>query len=316
MRVLVTGGAGFVGSHLVVRLQAMGHFVSVLDDFSTGRRELPSGARLIEGDVRDSSIVRQALQGQDAVFHLAAVVGVPHAMARQWDSLTTNIVGTLRILEAIEGEGTPLLLCSSSAIYGKTLRVPVQEEDDVQLGNTHVASWTYSYAKLAEELFARAAHAERGTRVKIVRLFNAIGPGQSGRYGMVVPRLVARALAGQPLLVYGDGEQTRTFVDVRDAVAGMLLVWEWGRWGDVYNVGGVEEVRIADLARRIIALTASRSTIQLVPYDQAFGARFEETPRRVPRIDKVRSLGYEPRITLDETILAVAASLGAAEEEA
>ncbi len=316
MRVLVTGGAGFVGAQLVRRLLQAGHAVSMLDDFSTGRRSLPQGIRVIEGDVRDKATVRSAIHDQEAVFHLAAVVGVPHAIHRQWDSLTTNMLGTVEILQAIEGRDIPLLLCSSSAVYGKTPRVPVGEEDDVVLGNTHLPSWTYSYAKLVEELLARSAARERGIGVKIVRLFNVIGPGQTGRYGMVVPRFVARALVGHPLPVYGDGRQTRTFTDVHDAIAGILLVWERGAWGDVYNVGGQEEITILGLAERIISLTASRSTIQLLPYRSVFGDDFEETQRRVPAIDRVRALGYQPRISLDETISSIARWLASAEGRA
>lgn len=305
MRVLVTGGAGFIGSRLVERLIDMGHEVTVLDDFSSVRRALRREARIIEGDVRDRAAIRRSLRGQDAVFHLAAVVGVPHAMRRQWDSLTTNVLGTLRLLEALP-PGVPLLLGSSSAIYGKTPKLPVREEDDVLLGNTHLPSWTYSYAKLTEELLARAAAAERGAEVRIVRLFNVVGAGQTGRYGMVLPRLVRQAMAGEPLTVYGDGTQTRTFVNVRDAVAGMLIVWEKGVPGDVYNVGGADEVRILDLARRIVALTHAPSTIRLVPLRDVFGPGFEETVRRVPCTDKVRALGYQPQVSLDDTILEVA----------
>ncbi len=311
MRVLVTGGAGFIGSRLVARLIAMGHLVTVLDDFSSVRRPLPPDARIIEGDVRDEAAVRLSLHRQEAVFQLAAVVGVPNAMRRQWDSLTTNVLGTMRLLEALPS-GVPLILGSSSAIYGKTPQVPVREGDDVLLGNTHIASWTYSYAKLTEELLARASAAERGSEVKIVRLFNVVGPGQTGRYGMVLPRLVGQALAGEPLTVYGDGSQTRTFVDVRDAVAGILTVWDKGAPGDAYNVGGVGEVRILDLARRVIALTGSRSPIHLVPMAAVFGPAFEETPRRAPSIEKVRALGYQPLISLDETIQDIAAWLAQA----
>lgn len=306
VRALVTGGAGFIGAHLAESLLRAGHAVTVLDDFSAGHRSLPVGVRVIEGDVRDGETVRSAVQGQDAVFHLAAVVGVPHAMHRQWDSLTTNILGTTEILRAIDSADIPLLLCSSSAIYGKTPRAPVREEDDVLLGNTHVASWTYSYAKLAEELLARSAAAERGTRVKIVRLFNVIGPRQTGRYGMVVPRFIARALRGVALPVYGDGRQTRTFVDVRDAIAGLMLVWERGQWGEAYNVGGETEVSVQDLAQRVIALTNSSSRVEFQPYRTVFGDGFEETQRRLPAIDRARALGYRPRIPLDATILAIA----------
>lgn len=311
MDVVVTGGAGFIGSHLVRRLCAAGHAVTVLDDLSTGDLSRLAGlpVRFIHGDVRDREAVREAIRGADAIFHLAAVVGVPHAMSRQWDSLTTNILGTLNILQETRETKTPIVLASSSAIYGKITKVPVDEEAEVLLGNTHKSAWTYSYAKLAEEVLARAAAREWGARVKIVRYFNVIGPGQSGSYGMVVPRFVRSALRGEPLVVYGDGSQTRTFVDVEDALDATLLVWERGEWGAVYNVGGQQEIAILDLARRVIDLTGSRSPIQFVPYDRAFGPDFEETPRRKPSIARVMALGYTPKRSLDDTLRAVIASL-------
>lgn len=311
MHVLVTGGAGFIGSHLVRRLCAAGHTVTVLDDLSTGDLGRIAGVnvRFIQGDVRDRAAIRAALQGVDAVFHLAAVVGVPHAMRRQWDSLTTNLLGTLNLLEETRESRTPMLIASSSAIYGKISRVPVDEEDDVLLGNTHKRAWTYSYAKLTEELLARAAVGEWNAPIRIVRFFNVIGPGQSGSYGMVVPRFCRRALRNEPLVIYGDGSQTRTFVDVEDALDATLLVWERGEWGAVYNVGGQEEITILELARRIIALTGSRSAIEFIPYEEAFGPDFEETPRRKPSIARAMALGYRPRRTLDETLRAVIASI-------
>ncbi|MBX5476306.1 MAG: NAD-dependent epimerase/dehydratase family protein [Clostridia bacterium] len=307
MHALVTGGAGFIGSHLVRRLVGEGHTVTVLDDLSTGqlRRLSSPGVRVVQGDVRDRAAVRTALQDADAVFHLAAVVGVPHAMAREWDSLTTNLLGTLNLLELTHKTETPIFIASSSAIYGKIAKGVVSEEDDVVLGNTHNPSWTYSYAKLVEELLARVAATDRRAKVKIGRFFNVIGPGQSDSYGMVVPRFIRKALRDEPLPVYGDGRQTRTFVDVEDAVDAALLVWERGEWGCAYNIGGQQEITILDLARKIIEMTNSKSEIQFIPYDVAFGPLFEETSRRMPSIGRIMALGYRPKRSLDESLAAV-----------
>lgn len=311
MRALVTGGAGFIGAHLVRRLVDRGAEVTVLDDFSTGsRRRLDNvPVKWIDADVRDATAVKNAAQRQDAIFHLAAVVGVPHAMRHQWDGLTTNFLGTLHVLQAARAQNLPVLLTSSSAIYGKIQHTPVNETDDVMLGNTHVPAWTYSYCKLIEELLARAAADEWSIRVKIVRLFNVIGPEQSGSYGMVVPRFVSQALAQHPLTVYGDGSQTRTFVDVEDALDGILLVWDRGAWNYPYNVGGEGEIRILDLARKVLAITESRSEIEYIPYHKAFDRRFEETPRRVPDIRRLGKLGYRPRKSLDDTLSRIADQL-------
>jgi len=312
MHALITGGAGFIGSHLASRLSIEGHNVTVLDNLSTGNPERISqlGIHFIEGDVRDPVTVRTALRTVDAIFHLAAVVGVPHAMNRRWDSLTTNILGTHNLLNAARHGGIPIFIASSSAIYGKLLQAsPVSEEDDVFLGNTHTASWTYSYAKLAEEQLALAAVQEWSAPVKIGRLFNVIGPGQSGAYGMVVPRFVTRALKGDPLPVYGTGTQTRTFADVEDVIQVLMTVWNSGQWGAVYNIGGQEEIAIYDLAQRIIQLTHSSSEIQLIPYVEALGLGFEEPLRRKPSIAKIEALGYVPRYTLDETIMRVIRAL-------
>ena len=311
MNALVTGGAGFIGSHLAARLLANGHRVTVLDNLSTGNTKRISrlAVRFIEGDVRDYRMIRQALQDVDAIFHLAAVVGVPHAMTHQWDSLTTNILGTHNLLNAADAGQIPIFVASSSAIYGKVAQSPVSEEDDICLGNTHKPSWTYSYAKLAEEELALAAAHERSVCVKIGRYFNVIGPGQSAAYGMVVPRFIARALRGDPLPVYGNGTQTRTFADVEDVVNATLAMWNRAPWGSVYNIGGQQEITILELARKIIQLTHSTSEIHLIPYELAFGKGFEEPLRRRPSTAKIHTLGYTPRFSLDETIMRVVKSM-------
>lgn len=307
MRLLVTGGAGFIGSSLAMRL-ASDHSVTVLDNAPESIDTLRSnGIRTLSGDVRDASCVSDVARQQDAIFHFAAVVGVPHAMNRQWDSLTTTTVGTTNVLLAARHYAIPVFIASSSAVYGKIREVRVKEEDDIVLGNTDKPSWTYSTAKLTEELLALAAYTDLGVSVKIGRFFNVIGPGQSDVHGMVVPRLVDRALRGEPLPVYGDGTQTRTFVDVEDALDGLLLVWNQGDWGRAYNIGGIDEIRIVDLALRVKALTASSSPIEFQPFASVFGRNFEETMRRAPDIERLRQLGYQPRRTLDDTLSRVIA---------
>ncbi len=313
MHILVTGGGGFIGRHLVRRLVARGDAVTVLDAASPASPAGPapdaaSPVTVLTGDVRDPAVLRPALRGQDAVFHLAAVVGVPHAMAREWDSLTTNILGAMHLLNETRAAAIPVFMASSSAIYGKCDTVPQREDDDIRIGNTHRPAWTYSYAKLTEELLGRAAAREWGAPVKIGRLFNVIGPGQTGDHGAAVPRFIAAALRGLPLCVYGDGTQTRTFLDVDDAVEGMLCVFERGVPGEVYNIGGDTEMRVLDVARRIVALAGSTSTIHLIPFAQAFDARFEETPRRCPSTERLRALGWTPRFHVDESLARIVAA--------
>lgn len=312
MHVVITGGAGFIGSNIAARLVEEGHTVTVLDDLSTGQRGRLASieVEVIDGDVRSFATVEKSVNNADAIFHLAAVVGVPYAMKHRWDSVTTNILGTYNLLTVARRRDIPVFIASSSAIYGKLSQsTPVVETDDVMIGNTHIASWTYSYAKLAEEQLALAAVQEWSASVKIGRFFNVIGPGQSGAYGMVVPRFVTRALRGERLPVYGDGTQTRTFADIEDVVSAVMTVWERGEWGAVYNIGGQEEVSINDLAHRIIHKTQSRSTIQHVAYDKVFGTGFEEPTRRRPSTAKLQALGYTPRYTLNDTIIRVVASM-------
>ncbi len=316
MRVLVTGGTGFIGSHLVARLLSEGHAVTVLDERGPGTRPPQAPATYVQGDVRDRSLVWKILGDQDAVFHLAAVVGVPHAISHQWDSLTTAALGTVHILEAVRERDVPVFLASSSAIYGKSWGGRLGEEREVRLGNTHRPAWTYSYAKLTEELLGRAAATEWGCRVVVGRLFNVIGPYQSAAYGAVVPRFVERALAGLPLDVYGDGSQTRTFADVRDAVEGILTVWTRGTSGQVYNIGGTDETRIVDLARMVVSLSGSRSPIRTVPFDQVFDAMFEEPFRRAPSLKRLSALGYWPRYTLADSLREIIAHYRAARGQA
>lgn len=307
VRVLVTGGAGFIGTHLVRRLAEQGHQVTILDDLSTGvlRPDLAARATLVAADVRDAEAVGRAALKAECIYHLAAVVGVRHALQNQVRSLTVDWLGTKNVLEAAEREGAAVFVASSSAVYGKTERLPIGEEDDVVLGNTHLPSWTYSTAKLSEELLARAWAAERGLRVKVGRFFNVIGPGQTGAYGMVVPRFVEAALKGEALVVYGRGDHTRTFVDIQDALDGLEAVMARGRWGVAYNIGGAEEITVLELARRVLALTGSSSPVTFVPFEEAFGPDFEEIGRRVPDIRRLQVLGYQPRRPLEQTLASI-----------
>lgn len=306
MRYLVTGGAGFVGTHLTVRLVGEGHRVTVLDSRPDGcppvLAGLGPGLRYVRGSVTDTVLVAKLVAEADYVIHLAAVVGVRLAMARGVEGLRVGCLGTEAVLDAACRAGREVFIASSSAVYGKVEATPVAEEADTVLGPTSRPSWLYSVGKLAEEHLALAYARERGARVKIGRFFNVIGPHQMASSGMVVPSLVTRALRGEPLLVYGDGSQTRTFCYVDDAVEGLRAVAERGEAAAPYNIGGSEEVTMLELARRVKLLTDSSSPVEAVPYALAFGPRFEETPRRAPNLARIRGLGYSPRYSLDEAL--------------
>lgn len=308
-RYLVTGGLGFLGAHLVRALVADGHRVVVLDNGSTGdiRRvsNLPVEVRL--GDVRDGDLVLEAARGCQAVIHLAAVVGVGRAMRQRLATLETNILGARNVLEAAVRYGQAVFLASSSAVYGKSERAPLREEGDVLLGDVGRPCWTYSYAKLVEECLGRAYASEKGVRVTVGRLFNVIGPGDSLESGRVVPRFVYAALRGEPLVVYGSGEQTRSFTYCTDAVAGIRLVLERGESGQAYNIGSEEEVSIRNLAQLVLQVAGSRSPVRCVPYREVYGEGFEEPQRRVPDISRLRGLGYRPAVTLRQGLEAVVA---------
>ncbi len=307
MRYLVTGGAGFIGNHLARRLAARGETVTVLDDLSAGEagRLAGSGVRLVRGDAADAGLVARLARRADRILHLAAVVGVRLAMADAGRALRVSFAATEAVLEAATRSGKEVFVASSSAIYGKTPVWPVREEDDCLLGSPDKACWAYSVGKLAEEQLAMAYHREAGTRVKIGRFFNVIGPHQSPGSHMVVPSFVAAAIRGLPLKVYGDGRQTRTFVYVEDALDGLERILERGTEGLAYNIGGTEEIEMLALARRVVALAGSASPIEVVPYGEVFSPGFEETARRVPDIGRLRALGYSPRYSLDEALRAI-----------
>ena len=323
---LITGGAGFIGSHLVEALLARGDLVIALDNLSTGRlRNLDSvgqhpNFRFVHGSVLDELVVDELVHESDVVVHLAAAVGVRLIVERPLRSFTTNIRGSETVIEAAHRYRRRILLASTSEVYGKNGNggVPLVEDADRLLGSPSVARWAYSTAKVVDEILAYAYHRERGLATTVARLFNTVGPRQSPAYGMVIPRLVRQAVRGEPLTVYGDGLQTRCFCHVADVVDGLIRLLDDSRsHGEVFNLGAQEEVSILDLAKRIVERAESSSLIELVPYEEAYAEGFEDMRRRVPDTTKVRNLtGWCPGRTLDdilsETILEATAELAGA----
>jgi UDP-glucose 4-epimerase len=319
MRALVTGGAGFIGRHLAGRLLAGGHRTVLLDDFSTGSRAaaadlVGAGAELVTGSVLDAGLVDTLVAGADTVFHLAAAVGVRLVVERPLEALRTNIHGTEHVLAAAHRHGARVLLASTSEVYGKNTAAALAEDADRVLGSPLTSRWSYAEAKAVDETMAAAYWRQYRVWTVVGRLFNVAGPGQTGRYGMVLPRFVDQALRDEPLTVYGDGDQTRCFCYVGDAVTGLLALAEQAAArGRAVNIGRPEEVSIVDLARRVIAATGSASPIRLVPYQQVYGDGFEDPRRRVPDISLARRLlGFEPAVRLDEMIRLVVADRRAA----
>jgi UDP-glucose 4-epimerase len=318
---LITGGAGFVGSHLCGHLLGAGHEVVVLDDLSTGRasnldavrRELDDPRRLqfVRDGVENESTVAQLMAGCDAVFHLAAAVGVQLILDQPVHTIRTIIRGTEVVLEQAFKWGRPVVITSSSEVYGKGSRVPFSEDDDIVMGPTAHARWCYAYAKGIDEFLALAYHKEHGLPATVARLFNTVGPRQVGRYGMVVPRFVKAALRNEPLQVYGDGEQTRCFCHVADVAAALAkLINRPTAAGRVFNLGSDEEVSIADLARRVVARLDSKSPIEHLSYEAAYGQQFDDLPRRVPNLSRIESeIGFRPTRDLNQIIDDVALHL-------
>jgi UDP-glucose 4-epimerase len=312
---LVTGGAGFIGSHLAERLVEGGDRVIVLDDLSTGHREnlaaLEGNPRFefAEGSVLDAQLVEQLVEPADVVYHMAAAVGVDWVLRHPLRSLETNIHGTESVLRACAAHRKRVLIASTSEVYGKNDKDALNEDDDRLLGSARLSRWFYAAAKSIDEAFALAYYSERGVPVTVVRLFNTVGPRQTGRYGMVVPRFVSWAMRHEPLRVYGDGQQTRCFTNVHDVVRALIaLMASPSAVGEIVNIGQPNEIRIIDLARRVIELTESRSEIKLVAYDadEAYGERaagYEDMRRRVPDTSKlVAFTGFQPQIGLDQTL--------------
>jgi UDP-glucose 4-epimerase len=294
---LVTGGSGFIGSHLVDALLARGDKVVVLDNLSTGRlANLDRGGghpdfRFVQGSVLDELVVDELVNECDVVVHLAAAVGVKLIVEQPLRSVTTNIRGAEVVIGAAHRYRRKILVASTSEIYGKNGSGPLSETSDRILGDPSIARWAYSTSKAVDEILAAAYHRERGLPTVVVRLFNTVGPRQSPAYGMVIPRLIRQALAGEPLTVFGDGRQSRCFCHVEDVVRALLMLLDHPlAVGQVYNVGSTEEVTIAELAERVVAATRSTSGIEYVPYSEAYGIGFEDMQRRLPDVDKLRQL--------------------------
>jgi len=315
MKTLVTGGAGFIGSHLTEHLLAAGDEVTVLDDLSTGGLGNLAGVagheglRVVTGSVCDEPVVRRWVSAVDRVFHLGAAVGLFSVLDDPLRGLRTNIHGSETVLAAAHRHDVPILMASTSEVYGKNTKPGLTEQDDRILGSPLVSRWTYAEAKAVAESLTHAYVVKHDLAAVTVRLFNTVGPRQTGRYGMVVPRFVGQALAGDPLTVYGTGEQRRCFCHVLDVVPALVaLLADEGAHGDVFNLGGSEQVTVGELARRVIARTSSSSAIVHVDYRQAYGDGFEEVPSRLPDCGKaLRRIGFRPRRDLDTIIADVAA---------
>ena len=313
MKTLLTGGAGFVGSHLAERLLELRHEVQVLDNLSTGSIENIAhlkgrpGFTYVIDTITNEPLLAEMIDQSDVVFHLAAAVGVKLIVEQPVHTIETNVHGTEVVLKHANKKKKLVVIASSSEVYGKSADVPFREGADLVLGATVKHRWAYACSKLLDEFLALAYWKEKKLPIVIVRLFNTVGPRQTGQYGMVLPTFVRQALAGQPITVFGDGTQSRSFTYVADVVDALIkLAQEPRAIGEVFNIGNVEEVSIGDLATRVKRMTSSASPIQFVPYDQAYEAGFEDMPRRVPDISKVRDLvGYEPRLSLDEIVCRV-----------
>jgi len=310
MRALITGGAGFIGSHLCDTLLASGHAVQVIDDLSTGAianiahlKGHPGFSYCIDS-VANEYLLAELIDTCDVVFHLAAAVGVRKIVEEPVRTLETNVHGTEVVLKHANKKKKLVVVASTSEVYGKSTAVPFGEDADLVLGPTTKHRWAYACSKAIDEFLALAYWKERKLPVVIVRLFNTVGPRQTGQYGMVIPTFVRQALAGQPVTVHGDGTQTRSFTGVTDVVRALAaLVEEPRAVGQVFNVGNDHEITIGDLAARVVALAGSSSTVVTIPYDQAYGAGFEDMPRRVPDITKIRQLiGWSPRVNLDDIL--------------
>lgn len=310
MKALVTGGAGFIGSHLAERLLADGDSVAVVDDLSTGSlvniRAFQGDSRFtfVKGDIRDAELLENLVRKCDVIFHLAAAVGVNLIAQDPVRTIETNIGGTETVLNAAHKFGKKILIASSSEVYGKSEAVPFHEDDDILLGSTGLSRWSYACSKAIDEFLGFAFCQQYGLPVVIARFFNTIGPRQTGRYGMVVPRFVQWALRDEPLLIYGTGKQNRCFCYVNDLVEALIgLINCEQAAGKVFNVGSDEEIAIESLADRIIDMTGSKSKKQLVPYEVAYGRAIEDMMRRVPGLERIKeTIGWEPKTSLDETL--------------
>ena len=313
MKYLITGGAGFIGSHLVEKLIARGDQVVVFDNLSTGSAINLSGVKekinFHEGNILDVAAIDKLVSESDYVVHLAAALGVLNIVNKPLESLRTNLQGSEVVLEACDKYRKPVLIASTSEIYGKNDKVPLNEEDDRIIGHPLKSRWSYSEAKAVDESLAYFYYLENKLPIRIVRFFNTVGPRQVGHYGMVVPRFVSAALKNEPLSVYGSGDQIRCFCHVDDAVRALLLVMDSDKAiGEVFNVGNNKQISIMELAKKVIVLTGSSSSIEKIAYEKAYPEGFEDMQRRVPDISKIKQvLGWTPEVNLDQIIKDIAA---------
>jgi UDP-glucose 4-epimerase len=313
MRVLITGGAGFIGSHLADHYVNAGHTVTLLDNFSTGSKlniaHLEGKVTTIDGDIRNIELIDQLTKDADLVLHMAAALGVNTILESPLESMSTNITGSEVVLNAAAKYNKRIIIASTSEIYGKNPKQPLSETDDRVVGAPQKIRWTYSDAKAIEEAMAFALHQEMKLPVTTVRLFNTVGPRQTGRYGMVVPRFVHAALKNEPITIYGYGTQSRVFCHVADAVQAIAIMAATDSTvGDVYNVGGTGEVTIKQLAEQVLSVTGSKSEITYTPYLDAYPAGFEDIQHRVPDISKVKgAIGWAPTKDLTQIIRDIAA---------
>ncbi|MGD9972630.1 MAG: GDP-mannose 4,6-dehydratase [Desulfatirhabdiaceae bacterium] len=314
MKILITGGAGFIGSHLAEACLNRGDEVYIIDDLSTGSMDnihpftaddrFSNRLFVTIDTILNHEPMLELIGTCDVVYHLAAAVGVRLILEKPLESIRTNIQGTEKVLELCNKFKKKVLVASTSEVYGKHLHAPLVETDNIIYGPSSKFRWSYAASKLMDEFTALAYYRTHGLKVMITRLFNTVGPRQTGAYGMVIPRFVSQALKHESITVYGDGTQTRTFTYVKDVVNALIgLMDQDGAVGGVFNVGGIQEISIGDLAKKIIEMTGSRSKIEFIPYEKAFGRDFEDMQRRVPSIEKIKKLtGYEPRTGLDEIL--------------
>ena len=310
MKVLITGGAGFIGSHLAEKLIRRGDQIIALDDLSTGRYENIAHLhgnphfQMVVGSILDEFLLNKYVEKCDVLFHLAAAVGVELVVKKPWESLITNIKGSEIVLQTAYRYQKRVLITSSSEIYGKNTNGPLKEEDDRILGSPLKSRWAYSTSKAVDEILSYLYWKEKNLPTIIVRLFNTVGPRQTGAYGMVIPRFIAQALRGEPITIYGDGRQTRCFLHVEDAVNALIRLMEHPKAvGNVFNIGSQEEITIEDLSKKVIGLTHSESKTIFIPYNQAYEEGFEDMTRRVPDITRAKNLiGFTPTLDLQKIL--------------
>jgi UDP-glucose 4-epimerase len=313
VRYLITGGAGFIGSHLTEALVGRRDKVVILDNFLTSSmdnlKQVKEKINLVEGNILDQTLVAKLVSESDYIVHLAAALGVFNIVNKPLESLKINLQGSEIVLEAADKHKKPVLIASTSEVYGKNDKVPLNEEDDRIIGHPLKSRWSYSEAKAVDESLAYFYYLENKLPIRIVRFFNTVGPRQVGNYGMVVPRFVSAALKNQPLQVYGHGDQIRCFCHVDDAVRALLLVMDSDKAvGNVFNIGNNQQISILELAKKIIEITGSRSEIVKIPYSEAYPEGFEDMQRRVPDISKIKNaLGWTPQVGLDQIIKDIAA---------